>query len=337
MSKKLTVFRIVLIMTLFVLVVACSSPDRAPVHDQDDLVHVSIMLDWAPNTHHTGLFVAQEQGYFEDYGLSVDIVEVGEAYAEQVVTSGHIEFGISFQEMVTLLRSNSGAPLVSIATIVQHNTSGFAVRAGIDADSPEDWNGLTYGAFGTPFEAPTLKALMDCYGGDFSKLNMLEVGYSDPLILLEANRVQLAWVYYGVEGIQAQLRGVELNIMMMEQYFDCIPDYYSPVIITSEDMIAENPDIVRAFLSAVSLGYEYAVNFPQRAATIMLDTLPGQDRAFIYSSLEWLAPRFAADAPRWGYQDLTVWETYGNWMIQQAIIQDFNAEDAFTNDFLPVE
>ena len=35
---------------------------------------ITFVLDWTPNTNHTGLYVAQEKGYFEDEGLDVEIV-----------------------------------------------------------------------------------------------------------------------------------------------------------------------------------------------------------------------------------------------------------------------
>ena len=48
---------------------------------------VTLMLDWVPNTNHTGLFVAEQEGYFTDEGLQVEIVQPGEVYAEQAVAS----------------------------------------------------------------------------------------------------------------------------------------------------------------------------------------------------------------------------------------------------------
>src|SRR3990172_13262201 len=88
---------------------------------------VTLMLDWVPNTNHTGLFVAEHQGYFAQEGLRVRIVQPGEVFAEQAVAGGAADFGVSFQEQVTLARAD-GVPLVSIAAVLQHNTSAFAAR-----------------------------------------------------------------------------------------------------------------------------------------------------------------------------------------------------------------
>ena len=95
----------------------------------EELTEVTFMLDWVPNTNHTGIFVAQERGYFTEAGTGCsDIIEPGEVFAEQAVSGGAADFGISFQEQVTLNRADGG-DLVSIAAVIQHNSSGFASRA----------------------------------------------------------------------------------------------------------------------------------------------------------------------------------------------------------------
>src|SRR3970040_794301 len=126
---------------------------------------VTLMLDWVPNTNHTGLFVAQQEGYFTDEGLQVDIVQPGEVYAEQAVAGGAADFGVSFQEQVTLARAG-GVPVVLIAAIPQHTPAASAGGAGRGGDTPAGWEGLRYGSFGSPFERPTVAGLMGCDEAD---------------------------------------------------------------------------------------------------------------------------------------------------------------------------
>jgi ABC-type nitrate/sulfonate/bicarbonate transport system substrate-binding protein len=296
---------------------------------------VTLMLDWVPNTNHTGIFVAQEQGYFDDAGLIVEIIQPGEVYAEQAVASGAADFGISFQEYVTLSRAD-GVPIVSIAAIIQHNTSGFASLSEMGVKTPADFEGLRYGSFGTPFEEPTLRVLMECAGGDYDQLDVVDTGFADPLALLAEKQIDLAWIFYGWQGIQAKQQGIDFNIVMMEDYFDCIPDYYTPVFIASEETIAERPVVAQAFMTAISRGYTFAVENPDEAADILLKAVPELDEALVRESQAWLSPRYQADAPRWGEQSADVWRDYAGWMVEHGIIEGpFDAEAAFTNVFLP--
>ncbi len=319
----------------FVLLTAAMGLTACGRSAPSSLTPVTLMLDWVPNTNHTGIFVAQSRGYFAEAGLQVNIIQPGEVYAEQAVAGGSADFGVSFQEQISLARAD-GNPLVSIAAVLQHNTSGFASRAELDARSPADWAGLRYGSFGSPFEAPTLRVLMGCDGGDFSRLEIVETGFADPLSLLAEDQTDLAWIFYGWQGIQAEQLGIDLNIVMMQDWFECIPDYYTPVLIASETTLSQRPEIVRAFLQAVSRGYEAAIQDPDAAAEILLQAAPELDAALVHASQAWISPRYQAGAARWGEQSLSVWEGYDDWMVAHGILAaPIDASAAFTNEFLP--
>ncbi|MFC1919858.1 ABC transporter substrate-binding protein [Chloroflexota bacterium] len=324
--------RLILTMLVPFIVLIGTSCGRGA--DQD-LVQIKFMLDWVPNTNHTGIFVAQEKGYFKEAGLEVNIIQPGEVYPEAAVASGATDFGISHQESVTLARADK-VPIVSIAALLQHNTSGFASLASREITSPKDFEGLRYGAFGSPFESPTLEVLMNCAGGDFSKLEIVNTGYADPLALLAENQIGLAWIFYGWQGFQAQQQDIDLNVVMMKDYFDCIPDYYTPVVITKESTIANRPAIVRAFLQALSQGYNFAIENPDEAADILVAAVPELDPELVEASQNWLSSYYRADAPRWGEQKESVWQDYADWMFLHGIISDpISASDVFTNEFLP--
>ena len=319
-----------LIFLLTLILVGCTGQGETPT-----LQDVTLMLDWVPNTNHTGIYVAQANGYFEGAGLNVTIIEPGEVYAEHAVAAGVADFGVSFQEQVTLARADE-VPIVSIAAIIQHNSSGFASRAELGVRSPHDWEGLRYGSFGSPFEPPTLNVLMNCDGGEFEALEIVNTGFSDPLALLDEAQTDLAWIFYGWQGIQAEYEGIDLQIVMMEDWFDCIPDYYTPVFIASEETIQERPQIVRAFLEAIARGYQYTIENPDQAARILLDAVPELNEELVRRSQSWLSPRYQADASQWGEQDIQVWQAYSAWMVENGILaESFLAEDAFTNDYLP--
>ena len=310
---------------LMIALGACSSPaqDRTPV---------TLMLDWVPNTNHTGFFVAQEEGFFADAGLVVEIIQPGEVFAEQAVAGGAAHFGISFQEQITLARADD-IPLVSIAAIIQNNSSGFASRMG---KSPADWEGLRYGSFGSPFEEPTLRELMRCDEGDYGALEVVDIGFSDSLALLDQEKIGLAWIFAGWQGVQAGQQGIELEVVMMEEWFSCIPDYYTPVIIAAESTLKEQPKVVGAFLEAVSRGFEFAIDHPAAAAKILIEAVPELDKQLVHDSQAWLSPRYKADAARWGEQDLAVWQAYSQWMADHGILSEpIQAERAFTNEYLP--
>jgi ABC-type nitrate/sulfonate/bicarbonate transport system substrate-binding protein len=320
---------IVVLLLFGLLAGACGTPV------DEELTPVTFMLDWVPNTNHTGIFVSDAKGYFEEAGLAVDIIQPGEVYPEAAVASGVTDFGISFQEMLTLARADD-VPIVSVAAVLQHNTSAFASTAALNVASPADFEGLRYGSFGTPFEAPTLEVLMKCAGADFSQLEIVNTGYADPLALIAESQIDMAWIFYGWQGFAAQQQGIDLNVVMMSDYFDCVPDYYTPVVIVSENTISDRPEVVKALMKALSRGYDFAIENPGEAADILLAAAPELDAELVRASQDWLSRYYQADAPRWGEQKESVWQDYTDWMVEHGILASpISAADAFTNEFLP--
>ena len=325
---KRTLLFLLTIMTIFVFTSCRGS-------EEEELTSVTLMLDWVPNTNHTGVFVAEAKGYFEEAGLDVSIIQPGEVYAEAAVVSGVADFGISFQEQVTLARADN-VPIVSIAAVIQHNTSGFASLTEINVTDPADFEGLRYGSFGSPFEIPTLKVLMECAGGDFKKLEIVNTGYADPLALMSEKKTDLGWIFYGWQAFQAEQQEIDINVVMMKDWFDCIPDYYTPIVICSEDTISNRPEIVKAVVGALSRGYEFAVDHPDDAADLLIVAVPELDPELVRKSQNWLSNYYRAEARRWGEQKESVWQDYADWMVENGILSTtIPGKDAFTNEFLP--
>lgn len=294
---------------------------------------VKIVLDWSPNTNHTGLYVAKEQGFYEEEGLNVDILLPGSGGADAMVASGEVPFGISYQEGVTQGRTQ-GVPLVSIAAVIQHNTSGFAAPVDRGIKTPKDYEGKTYGGWGSPVEEAILKSIMDQTGADVGKVKFVNMGEADYFTAVKRD-IDFAWIFYAWTGIEAELRGEPLDMQYVKDYTDKL-DYYTPVIVTNEKTAANDPELVKAFMRATSKGYEYAIEHPEEAADILLKAVPDLDKELVLASQKWLSPKYQDDAARWGEQKREVWQNYSDWMHERGLIEkELDTDKAFTNDFLP--
>ena len=85
---------------------------------------IDFILDWSPNTNHTGLYVAQEKGYFKEAGVDVDIKLPPEDSSSDLIINGKAPFGIYFQDSMAK-KLDKGAEITAVAAIVEHNTSGI--------------------------------------------------------------------------------------------------------------------------------------------------------------------------------------------------------------------
>ena len=314
--------------TLFALfLAACSSTGDSSRQT------VKIVLDWTPNTNHTGLYVAKEKGYFKEQGLDVQIIQPGNSGAEQMVASGQADFGVSFQENVTHARTQ-GIPIVSIAAVLQHNTSGFASLRDKQIQRPKDFEGKVYGGFGSPVEKQMLTSLMEKDQADANKVKIINTGNVDFFQASKQN-IDFMWIYYGWTGIEAELRGEKLNMVYLKDY-DRALDYYTPVLITSEKQISQNKETVQSFMKAVSKGYQFAIDHPDQAADILIREVPDLNPELVKKSQAWISPRYKDDAKVWGWQKEEVWAGYAKWLSDHRLLEGkFVPREAFTNEFLP--
>ncbi|MCR2804944.1 ABC transporter substrate-binding protein [Paenibacillus soyae] len=297
------------------------------------LQKVKVVLDWTPNTNHTGLYVARDKGFFEEQGLDVEIIQPGQEGADTMVAAGNAEFGVSYQESVTMARV-ADVPLVSIAAVIQHNTSGFASLKEKGIDSPKKFEGMRYGGWGAPVEEAVIDALMREDGGDVGKVDIMSIGDSDFFAAVKRD-IDFAWIYYAWTGVEAELRGEELNMVYLTDYSEKL-DYYTPVLVTSEKLIGDDPELVKAFTAGAAAGYQFAIDNPEEAADVLIAAEPDLNPELVKASQKWLSPRYQDDAPRWGEQKLSVWDNYAGWMFERKLLEkELDAEKAFTNEFLP--
>ena len=305
----------------------------APLLHAESLTEVKLLLDWTPNTNHTGVYVALDKGWYADEGLDLTIIIPGEGDVYKAVAASAADFGVGYQEGLTLARA-AHIPVVSIAAIIQHNTSAFASRKEKGITSPADFSGTRYGGFGSPLERPMIDALMQCASASVDNVRFIDIGWADFLSVTASDRIDFAWIFYGWTGIDAEQKGVELNTIMLSDHSDCIPDYYTPLLMTSESMINQNPKHVAAFLQATAKGYDFARNNAEQAAAMLLAANPELNAKLVVSSQQWLADKYQDDAAQWGWQQQTVWKRYIDFMKANKIISDLDVDAAFTNAFL---
>lgn len=304
----------------------------------DGLTDVTLMLDFTPNTNHSGIYLARANGWYEDEGLDVTIVEPASGGVEQIVGEGEVEFGISYQEFLVPARSE-GVPIVSIAAILQHNDSSFMSLSGDGIRTAADLAGRRYGGFGGPLEVALVSQLVECEGGDPESVEFTDIGAGDALASLEADRFDFVWEFEGWGVIRARdLLGKEINTVRFRDYFDCIPDWYTPIMITGESMIADHPEIATAFMAATARGYEAAIRDPGAAADALIAGVPETDEELVRLSAEYMAGVYVDEGRQWGLQDQETWTGFVDFLVEAGLIDAaIDVEAAYSNAFLPEE
>ena len=302
--------------------------------EADSLEDVTVILDYVANTNHTGMYVALDQGYYEEQGLNVNIVEPTEGATATLVAVGKGDFGISYQEDVTIaLASEDPLPIRAVAALIQHNTSGFATYADKNITSVKDFEGKTYAGWGGPGESAVLNAVMTQAGADFSKLNIVTSDGAGFAALKD--QVDIMWFFEAWDNVKCELADFPINYTPVRDLDERL-DYYTPVIIASEETLEQKPEMVRRFLAATEKGYLYAIENPEESAEILHKYTPDYDMELLSRSQAYLTDKYMEDSETWGTMKDSVWDNYTDFMVEYGVIdKDIPAADCYTNEFLP--
>lgn len=324
-------YTILFLFCLIGVMLSCSIYILAEEH----LREIKILLEWVPNTNHTGVYVALEKGFYREEGLGVSVIQPEEGGAAPFIAAGQGEFGFSSQEQVTFARaSDEPLPVVAVAAILQHNTSGFASPVAKEIKRPRNFEGKQYGGWGSPIEEATIKALMDYDGADFAKTEIVTIGAIDFFAAVQ-QYVDYTWIYYGWDGVASEVANFPINFVFLQDYAPEL-DYYTPIIIVSEELKTEEPELIKKFLKATEKGYQFSMSHPESAVEILLRHAPEIDPEIALASQRYLAEEYQSDAPYWGVMETKRWTNYADWLYEKGLIDNkLDAEAAFDNSFLP--
>ncbi len=280
---------------------------------------VRFALDWTPNTNHTGLFVAMQQGWFDEAGIDVQILPFNTALPETIVDAGNAEFGISFQDSTSAAQA-SGADIVSVMAVLQHWATAIGVRADrADLTSPKDLDGKTYAGFGGPTEEPLLRTVIRDAGGtgEFTTVTLGTSAYE----ALYSGDVDFTIPFLAWEGIEAEHNGTPMRYFKYTDYG--FPDAYSIVVIGDRSWLTEHPEAGRAFVQALQRGYQFAADHPDEAARMLIDANPGAftDESLVTESQRLLSSQYMKNVDGTvGPQTLQQWSAYGKFLYDNGLL-----------------
>ena len=173
---------------------------------------------------------------------------------------------------------------------------------------------------------------MKKYGADFSKLTM--VGATGSGLGSMTNGIDIQWEFEGWANINDRMQGYDVGYLPVKDLDERL-DYYTPVIITNEKMIADDPETVQAFMTATKQGYEYAIANPDEAAEILGKVIPETDLEFIKESQKFLSEQYSLDSEVWGLMKDEVWDNYTGFMYEYGLIdKNIAASEQYTNEFI---
>ncbi|WNQ12850.1 ABC transporter substrate-binding protein [Paenibacillus aurantius] len=297
------------------------------------LTELTVLLDWYPNAVHSFLFAAEEQGYFKEAGLKVNLQTPADTNdALKLLAADKADLAISYQMQVALSRAE-GIPIVSVASIVRHPLNQVFASEKSGIKSAKDLAGHKVGYPSFPIDQDKVTTMVKADGGDPSKVQFIDVGY-DLIPAMTTGKVDaIIGGYINHEKLLLEKEGIKLVALDPAKFG--VPDYYELVLTASENGLKSKGDAIKAFWQAARKGQEYTAKNPDKALKTVLDKQNKEfelDPEIEKKSLQVLLPLMDNGKDKFGSQTEASWQSVIDWMKKNGSLKgDVKAADAFRN------
>lgn len=273
-------------------------------------------LDWTANTNHTGFYMAQAMGFYQDYGLEVEIVTPdADNYAvtpAKKVELGQVDFALCpFESVISYRTKKHPFEGVAVAALLREDLSAIVCLEDSGVRSPKDLDGKTYASYQARYEDEIVRQMIKNDGGEGN----FEIVYPEKLGIWDTildRTTEATWIFMNWEGIQAKNEGVILKTFRMTDYG--IPYGYSPVIFADAQKSKERKKAYRNFLAATKKGYLYAKANPEEAIQHLSPHVPEGDKNIDLLESQKYTAEFYGNEEDWGTMELERVSQYLHWL-----------------------
>ena len=319
---------------LAALVAGCGGEDSASAPEGAE--KVDLILDWFPNADHAGVYGAIDEGYFADEGLDVSpVVPSDPAASLKQVGAGRAPFAISYEPDVLLARA-AGVPVVAVGALVTHPLNSVIVRTDRGISRPRDLEGKTVGIAGVPSDRPLLDAVVRADGGDPAAVKTRTVGFTLGPALAAGKVDAVIGAYWNIELVELERQGVPAQAFRLEE--NGVPDYDELVVVTSEAIARDRPELVEAFLRGLRAGQDWAATDEAGAVEHLVAANEDLDPDVVKEQLDMTAELLSPpDEPTLNV-DPAEWAAFAAWMHENGLLEEpVDAGRAVTDRFVPEE
>jgi len=289
-------------------------------------------MGYIPNVQYAPFYVAVDRGYFKDAGIEIEFDYSFETDGVALVGANKLQFALVSGEQVLLARSQ-GVPIVYVTGWYQQYPVSIVAMSDKKIKTPQDLRGKKIGLpglFGANYIG--LRALLYAAGIQESDVTLDSIGFTQ-VEALSAGREDAISGYAANEPVVLRSKGYDVTEVRVADYVQLA----SNGIITNETTIAQNPELVRAFVAAFLQGVQDTISDPDAAYEICkkyVENLSQADplvqKQVLGTSIEmWRAPVLGKSDPK-------AWENMQKVLVDMKMYSaPVDLTKAFTNDFLP--
>jgi diguanylate cyclase (GGDEF)-like protein/PAS domain S-box-containing protein len=224
---------------------------------------VVVQLDWKHQYEFAAFYAAQQQGYYQQVGLVVEIREGGPGVlATEEVVSGRAHFGVNTSSL--LVDRAEGRPVVALAAMMQHSPVSLLSLRSQGLNSVHDLVNMPIAA--DEHNRDEIEAFLLASG--LPKQSIQFVPQTDWTLNALYSGVNAVKVVYSTNEVFLT-RGREHEFLLLSPRSSGI-DLFGNILFTSEHEIERRADIVQAVKSATLKGLRYALSHPEEITDLIL-------------------------------------------------------------------
>ncbi|ETA49398.1 ABC transporter substrate-binding protein [Ponticoccus alexandrii] len=237
----------------------------APAVAQDKM---TVLLDWFVNPDHGPIIIAEENGYFADAGLEVEVIPPADPSAPpRLVAAGQADLAVSYQPQLHL-QIHEGLPLKRVGTLVATPLNCLLVLADGPIDTPADLKGRKVGFSVGGIEEAVLSTVLGKHGVAPDDVEMINVNFSLSPALMSGQVDAVIGAFRNFELNQMEIEGVEGRCFYIEE--EGVPSYDELIYVANPDRM--DADRIARFLEATERATQFIVNHPEESWEIFAAT-----------------------------------------------------------------
>ena len=321
---------VLLMLGLAISLMGCTSSNST--NEAGSLRHIKLPMGYIPNIQYAPFYMTVEKGYFAEENIEIEFDYSFETDGVALTGAGKLPFAVASGEQVLLARAQ-GLPVVYAFAWYQQFPISVISAPELNINEPADLRGKKIGLpglFGANYIG--LEALLFEGGVDDSEVTLDSIGFNQVEAYASGNS-DVVVGYTANEPIVLSSQGFALKEMRVADYVSLIANG----IITNEETIANDPELIRSMARALAHGIEDTIANPEEAYNISLkfvENLKDQDKDVQMQILNTSIEFWKAD--RIGYSDPQSWENMNNLLVMMGQIPNpVDLSKAFTNEFVP--
>jgi len=290
----------------------------------------TLLLDFAPNAVHAGLFLATARGYDDAEGVALRIRRPSASTdALRLLVGGRVDMAILDIHDLGLARER-GRDVVGVMAIVQRPLA--AVLAAPAIGSPRELEGKRVGVSGLPSDEAVLRSVVAGAGGDPDRVRATTIGFEAVPALL-AGRVAAATAFWNVEGVALRRERPGTKEFRVDEFG--APPYPELVLAVTRETLEERRPVIRATVRALQRGHAEARADPESAIAAMQAADRSLDRETLAAQLDAVAPAFTAGVRPYGRLRPEVLREWARWDERFGILREVpDVARAFDTSFV---